>query len=276
MDVKQKPIRILQVFSRMDRGGAETMIMELYRNINRSKIQFDFVVHTTDKCSFDDEIIALGGRIHRVPQYNVKNHFNYRKTWHNIFLTYPEYKIIHTHVRSTAPIYLKIAREYGLVTIAHSHSTSNGFGIIASLKNMLQKDIVSYSDYLLAASKKAGQWLFGSDNIIQDNFFVLNNAIDTDKFLYSSNKRLKIRNQLQLEDEFVVGHIGSFGKPKNHRFLIDIFNELYKKNNNARLLLVGDGRLRSDIEAKIEKLGLKGKIILTGVQPNANDFLQAM
>src|SRR5699024_6964328 len=105
---------------------------------------------------------------------------------------------------------------------------------------------------------------------------VINNAIETEKFLFNSNIRLKMRKQLGLKDEFVVGHIGSFSKPKNHEFIIDIFNDLYMMNNNARLLLVGDGGLRSDIEAKVEKLGLKGKVILTGVQPNANEFLQAM
>lgn len=276
MDIQQKPIRILQVFARMDRGGAETMIMNLYRNINRSKVQFDFVVHTTDKCAFDEEIIALGGKIYRVPMYNGRNHVKYKKSWNDLFSKYSEYKIIHAHIRSTSSIFLKIAQKFKITTIAHSHSTSNGSGIIANFKNVLQKNIVTYSDFLLAASEEAGKWLFGSEVIKNDNFFVLNNAIETEKFLYNPKIRVKIRKELGLKDEFMVGHIGSFGKVKNHEFLIDIFESISKKNNNAKLLLVGDGGLRSEIEAKVEKLGLKEKIIFTGIQPNANDFLQAM
>src|SRR5690625_2672586 len=151
----QKPNRILHVFGGMGRGGAETMVMNLYRKIDRSKIQFDFIVHTQNKCDFDDEIELLGGRIYRVPRYNGKNHFQYKRAWHKFLMNHPEYKIIHGHVRSTASIYLKIANSYGLITISHSHNTSSGKGFSAIVKNIFQYKIRYIADYLFACSQTA-------------------------------------------------------------------------------------------------------------------------
>jgi hypothetical protein len=136
-----EPIRVLQVFAQMNRGGAETMIMHLYRHIDRNKIQFDFIVHTEEKCAFDDEIEQLGGRIYRIPRYSGKNHFIYKRAWRDFFIKYPEYKIIHGHVRSTASIYLGIAKRYKCMIIvsapplficAKTCNTLIGSGIIDS------------------------------------------------------------------------------------------------------------------------------------------------
>lgn len=276
MDRNQKPLRILQVFARMDRGGAETMIMELYRNIDRSKIQFDFVVHTTDKCAFDEEILALGGKIHRIPKYSGKNHFKYKKKWNNLFGSYPEYKIIHTHVRSTASIFLKIAKKYGLKTIAHSHSTSNGSGIVASAKNILQKNILNYSDYLLAASVEAGEWLFGPDAINKDNFFVLNNAIQTKKFIFNKDIREEVRKKFKINNKTVIGHVGNFKKEKNHTFLINVFQEYHKINSNSILILIGNGELEDTIKNKVREYELLDSVLFLGSRSDVAELMQAM
>lgn len=276
MEIEKKPIRVLQVFARMDRGGAEAMIMDLYRNIDRSKIQFDFVVHTTDKCAFDEEILALGGKIHRIPKYSGKNHFKYIKKWNNLFSSFPEYKIIHAHVRSTASIFLKIAKKYGLITIAHSHSTSNGSGIVASAKNILQKNILNYSDYLLAASVEAGEWLFGSNAIKKDNFFVLNNAIQTEKFIFNKDIREKVRKKLKIDTKTVIGHVGNYKKEKNHTFLIDVFQKYHKKNPNSILMLIGDGKLEDTIKNKVREYNLLNSVLFLGSRSDVNDLMQAM
>lgn len=276
MEIKQKPLRILQVFARMDRGGAETMIMELYRNIDRSKIQFDFVVHTKDKCAFDEEIIGLGGKLYRVPKYTGINHSKYKKVWNSLFSTYPEYKIIHAHVRSTASIFLKIAKRYGLTTIAHSHSTSNGYGIGASIKNALQKNLLSYSDFLLAASEEAGKWLFGSEAIKEDNFFVLNNAINTEKFIFNKEIREEVRKKMKIDTKTVIGHVGNFKKEKNHKFLIDIFKEYHTINPNSILMLVGEGNLEDTIKNKVKDYGLLDSVLFLGSRSNVNELMQAM
>lgn len=271
----QYPVRVLQVFSQMNRGGAETMIMNLYRNINRSKVQFDFIVHTDKKCAYDDEILSLGGKIFRVPRYNGKNHFQYIKTWKEFFITHPEYNIIHGHVRSTASIYLKIAKKFGLTTIAHSHSTSSGNGIPGIVKLIFQYPIRYMADYLFACSKSAGEWLYGKRVWEKKNFFILNNAIETNKFLFNINKRDFIRNELQIQDKFVIGHVGRFHPLKNHEFLIDIFNEVYKKHENSVLVLIGDGEKKNYIKQKINRLGLNKNVIFTGIRSDVHDLLQA-
>lgn len=271
-----KPIRVLQVFAQMNRGGAETMIMNLYRNIDRSKIQFDFIVHTEDECSYDEEIKLLGGTIHRIPKYTGKNHFQYKKEWFDFFRFHPEYKIIHGHVRSTASIYLKIAKKHGLTTIAHSHSTSSGSGLSALAKNVLQYPIRYTADYLFACSKYAGEWLYGKNAYKNGKFMVVNNAIDSKEFLFSEETRIKKRKELNIGNRFVVGHVGRFDNAKNHDLLIDIFKEVHDKNNNSLLLLVGDGELRSQIEKKVNSLGLNNSVIFTGVRSDISDLLQVM
>lgn len=271
-----KPLRVLQVFAQMNRGGAETMIMNLYRNIDRSKVQFDFIVHTEEKCVFDDEILALGGSIYRVPRYTAKNHFHYVQTWSNFFREHKEYKIIHGHVRSTAAIYLKIANNYGLHTIAHSHSTSSGSGFPSIVKNILQFPIRYTANYLFTCSMGAGEWLYGKKACSDDNFFILKNAIEVEKFIFNKETRSRIRKELGIEDKFVIGHIGRFSTPKNHTFLIDVFREVLNRNNNSVLILIGDGELKSVIEKKVLELGLSENVIFMGLRSDVPELLQVM
>lgn len=270
------PIRILQVFARMDRGGAETMIMNIYRNIDRNKIQFDFIVHTDEECHYEAEIKDLGGRIYRLPVFSGKNLFAYKRAWQDFIITNGEYRVIHGHVRSTASIYLKIAKKHGLITIAHSHSTSSGVGISAYVKNILQYPIRYIADYLFACSKQAGAWLYGEKATKKDNFFVINNAIDSEKYIYDHLKRSKIREKYSIEKNFVIGHIGRFNYPKNHEFIIDVFKAVYDRNKNVVLLLVGDGNLRPQIEQKINNFGLNNNVILTGIIEDIPEILQGM
>ncbi|SJZ87871.1 glycosyltransferase family 1 protein [Garciella nitratireducens] len=271
-----EPIRVLHVFGRLDTGGAETMIMNVYRNIDRSKVQFDFIVHTKEKCDFDGEVKHLGGKIHRIQQYIGRNHFQYKKAWHNFFRQHPEYNIIHGHMRSTAAIYLKIAKQYGLTTIAHSHSTSSGSGFSAIAKNILQYPIRYISDYFFACSENAGKWLFGKQILRSNKFFIVKNTIDSKSFVFNKLVRLKKRKEFNIEDKFVIGHIGRFSYPKNHMFLLDIFKEIHKENENAILMLVGDGELRQQIERKIIDLNLLDNVIFTGVRSDVPELLQAM
>lgn len=273
------PIRILHVLGRLDRGGAETMIMNLYRNIDRSKIQFDFIIHTNDKCDYHDEIYKLGGKIYSVPGYYGKNHFVYKKAWQDFFNNHPKYKIVHGHMRSTASIYLQVAKKHGLITIAHSHSTASRGNIIQRfVKNIIQFPIRFSADYLFACSKEAGEWLFGKSATKKMNYFVIKNAIDLQLYVFNEDVRNEIRTRIGVENEsnFVVGHVGSFTFPKNHKFLLRVFKEILKENPSAILLLVGDGELRSEIEKEIEGFGLEDKVILTGTVSNVYEYMHAM
>ncbi|HAQ39737.1 MAG TPA: glycosyltransferase family 1 protein [Clostridiales bacterium] len=271
-----EPIRVLQVFAKMNRGGAETMIMDLYHHIDRTKVQFDFIVHTAEKCDFDDEIEQLGGNIYSMPKYNGKNHFIYKKAWDDFFKEHSEYNIIHGHLRSTAAIYLKIAKRYGMITIAHSHSTSSGNGYKAFVKNLLQHQIKFTSDYMLACSYDAGKWLFGGKNIELNKCKNLKNAIEISKFIFNKDVRMKVRKDLNLDGKYVVGHVGRFYPPKNHEFVIDVFNLIKKEKDNAVLILIGDGPDRKIIEDKVQKFGLGNSVIFLGVRSDVNELIQAM
>ena len=271
-----RPIRILQVLGSMNHGGAQSFIMNLYRNIDRSKIQFDFVVHTLDEGIYDNEINILGGKIFPCPKYTGKNHFEYVSWWKTFFREHPEYYVIHGHVRSTAFIFLNIAKHYGLVTISHSHSTSSGKGLKAIVKNIMQYPIRYTADYLFACSKVAGDWLFGNKACASDKFHIVNNSIDAERFTFDEKIRCEKRKEFNLQDKFVIGHVGRFTPEKNHSGLIKIFKEVHDIKNNSVLLLVGDGELRQTIEVEIENLGLKDSVIFAGVRSDIDELMQAM
>ncbi len=270
-----KPIRILHVIGYMDRGGAENMIMNLYRNIDRTKVQFDFVENEGKETAFDAEIRELGGRIYHCPRYRGKNHFAYTRWWHTFFKEHPnEYPIVHGHIGSTAAIYLSIAKKHGAFTIAHSHSAGEG----SVMYRMFSYPARFVADHFFACSKAAGISRYGK-RVGMDGYRcnVLNNAVDAKKFAYSLEDRAQMRKELGIaEKALVVGHTGRFVDVKNHTFLLDIFAALLKKEPNARLLLVGGGELQSQIEAKIQNLNLEEQVILAGIQNNVWDYYQAM
>ena len=266
-------MRVLQIFGALNCGGAETMLMNLYRKIDKQKIQFDFVKHTKEECFYDKEIISLGAEIYSCPKYNVLNHFSYIKWWKNFFKNHPEYTIIHSHVRSTASIIFKIAKSHGRTTIAHSHSTSNGGGIKAVIKKFFQKKIVKWADHYFACSKDSGEWLYGLDVVKSEKFKILPNAVDIEKFFYNETIRNKLRSEFKIQNDFVVGHIGRFTEVKNHNFLIDIFEKLHQVKPNSKLILVGTGELRNEIEYKVKTLNLIDNVLFLGVRSDVYDLV---
>lgn len=272
-----EPIRVMHIISGMGMGGIQAYVMNLYRAIDKGKVQFDFVKHIEHKGVFEDEITQMGGRIYRCPQYTGKNHFAYCKWWDSFFKEHPEYHVIHGHVRSTASIYLKIAKKNGLVTIAHSHSTSNGSGISAIVKDMLQLPIRRTADYLFACSDKAGKWLYGEKATKQPNYRMIPNGVDLKRFAFCEEKRQQMRHELGIaEDTFVLGHIGRITIPKNHQFLVELFAEYHKENSNSRLLLVGDGELFETVQQQCTQLGISDVVIMVGSKTNTEDYYQAM
>lgn len=270
-------IRVLHVLGALNRGGAETMVMNLYREIDRTKIQFDFIIHTTSHCDYTDEILQLGGKIYSVPKYCGYNHFQYIKSWKNFFHNHPEYKILHSHVRSTASLYLPIAKKYGLITIIHSHNTSCGKGLSAIVKKALQLPLRYQANYFFACSFEAGQWLFGNKIENNKNFIIIKNAIDSEQFSYSVEKRKIIRNEFNLSDScLVLGHIGRFHEQKNHLFLLNVFSEILRENPDSALLLVGDGKLKAYIDGLIKEMNLQGKVIMTGTRDDISTLLSGI
>lgn len=267
------PIRVLHVVVNMNRGGAETLIMNLYRNIDRSKIQFDFL--TCNEGVFDQEILDLGGKIHRIPYITDGGHFHYIKNLNQFFKVNNQFKIVHSHMDKMSGFVLRAAKKAGIpVRIAHSHNTESEGGFAAKLyKSYAGSNIEKSATHFLACSKLAAEWLFKNK---ADSSKLLKNGIETDKFTFSKNVRDQIRDELGVEhDSLVLGHVGRFNHQKNHTFLIDIFNELNKMEPKSYLVLAGDGTLRSDIEEKVKKLRLEEKVKFLGVRSDINRLLQA-
>jgi glycosyltransferase involved in cell wall biosynthesis len=273
-----KLVRVLQVTGIMNRGGAEAMIMNLYRNIDKSRVQFDFVENSLDRGLFDDEIGELGGKIYYCPHHVGKNHFEYKRWWKKFFKEHKgEYDIVHGHIGSTAAIYLKIAKKNGVYTIAHSHSSSFGGGIKGLMYQIMSYPTRNIADYFLACSYESGVSRYG--NKIGNNLqkcTVVNNAIDSSKFSFNLEVREKYRKEFNLVNRFVIGHIGRYLPEKNHTFLIDVFSEIYNKNKNAELVLIGDGPLRKEIEDKIHQLKLENVVKILGVRSDIAQLTQML
>lgn len=264
--------RILHVFGTLNRGGAETLVMNIYRNIDRSKIQFDFVVHHKQEGAYEEEVRKLGGIIHRVPNYKGVNHFAYKKAWDNLLKNHPEYKIIHCHKESIVSLVMDSARKNGRIAIAHSHNTQNIPGFKGKVMDILNKNVNSKADYRFACSLDAGYWMFGKDK----SFTVIDNGIEVEKFSYNPKTRNKIREKLGFSDKKVLGHIARFNKQKNHSFLIDIFADLLEEDDDYLLVLAGVGDLKNEIEKKVKDLEIEDKVIFLGSIGYVNELLQAI
>lgn len=270
------PIRVLHILNAMNRGGAESMVMNLYRAVDRSIIQFDFIVHSEKKGEFNDEIEQLGGKIYVCPKFKGHNIFQYKLWWETFFREHKEYRILHSHIRSCASLYIPVAKKHGLKTIIHSHSTSNGKGFKSLAKKILQYPLRYQADYLVACSKEAGEWLFGKAYLRRGKYMIIPNAVDVKKFSLNENVRNDYRKQLGVEGKIVFGNVGRFHESKNHMFLLDVFSEIHRRNGNTVLMLVGDGYLRSVIENRIHQLGLDNSVILTGTRSDVPNLMQAM
>ncbi|KAB2439577.1 glycosyltransferase family 1 protein [Bacillus luti] len=266
------PLRVLHVVVNMNRGGAETLLMNLYRNLDRSKIQFDFL--TCKEGIFDEEIVELGGRVHRVPYITDVGHTRYMKALDKFFSSYQEYKIVHSHMDKMSGFVLRSAKKAGiLIRIAHSHNTRSEGGLAAkAYKWYAGKSILTCATHLLACSNAAARWLFADQANTAE---ILKNGIECDKFVFAPEIRRQVKEELQIhQDTFVVGHVGRFAHQKNHSFLIDVFVQLLKYKPSSILLLAGDGPLRLELEKKIKNLRLQNSIKILGVRSDIERIMQ--
>jgi len=271
----EKPIRVLCVVATMNCGGTENFIMNVYRKINREKVQFDFIVNDKNEGFFYEEIKKLGGKIYYIPRLNSKNFFTVKKQWYEFFKNHSEYKVLHAHLSSYASLFLPIAKKFGLKTIVHSHSSDDDKNIFSIIKTILQFPLRYQADHFFACSESAAKWLYGK-KIASQKALVLSNGIDTEKYVANNDAKSRLISEYKLENKFVVGHVGRFNTVKNHDFLIEVFNELSKIKDNAVLLLLGEGNLKPQIEKKAIEYGLADKVIFAGLRSNVADFLQVM
>ncbi len=271
----EKTIRVLHVVGRLNMGGAESRIMDLYRNIDRDKIQFDFVQHMSDEGKYQAEVEELGGYVYHVPRFRVYNYFSYKRSWKRFFREHPEIDIVHGHMTSTAAIYLPIAKACaGAYTIAHARSAGVDKGIKGRITKFLRRNLSKSCDQCFTCSRLAGEAVFGRENA--NRVITIPNAIDVEKFAYNAAVRAALREKLGLGDrDFVIGHVGRFDTVKNHAYMLEILAACLKKNASVKLLLVGDGSLRGEMEQKAKHLGIAESVIFAGNRKNIYDYYQA-
>ena len=265
-------IRILQCVNDMHRAGLETMLMNYYRNIDRDKIQFDFLTHRPNRSDYDDEIESLGGKMYYAPRLYPQNYPEYFKWMKRFFAEHPEYKIVHSHIDAMSYLPLKAAKTANIpVRIAHSHNTSIDKDFKYLLKQYFRSKITSVATDYCACGQEAGKFLFGDEK-----FSFIPNAIEVDKFLYNEKIRAEKRQELDIQNQFVVGHIGRLSYQKNHKLLIKIFDELQRKLPESLLLLVGVGEKEEEIRNLVCELGLESKVRFLGNRNDVNEIYQAM
>ena len=243
--------------------------MNLYRALDRTRVQFDFLVHTEETCAYDAEIEQLGGRIYHVQKIN-RGIVRYVQSIRAIVRD-NHYDIVQVHTAHSAACFVLLAAKQGgaRVRIAHSRNT---FAELPWLHVLLRPFIRRLSTDRFACSKEAGQWMFGPHG----DFLVKHNSIDVSTFCYDEDARDSLRAALDLEGRLVIGHIGRFAKAKNHSFLLEICSKLKEKQPDFRALLIGDGELREAIEQKAQELGLQENLMFLGPRGDVPKLMQAM
>lgn len=270
-------LRVLHSVSNMDRAGIETMLMNYYRHIDRNKVQFDFLCNKTKPGAYDQEIISMGGKIYHSPGLNPLKFLKYKDRVMNIFRENPEIKVVHSHNGALAYQSLYAAYKYGIKNrICHAHATTIDFNIKLPLKLLYKTQLKKVANVYWGCGRESIKFYFGEKVINSNNFLVINNAIDENKFLYNETKRNEIRVKYNLGGKFVIGNVARFMKQKNHTFLLDLFKEIVNKEPNAVLLLLGDGELLSEMKNKAKNLEIEDSVKFLGNVDNVNEMYQAM
>lgn len=272
----KEPIRVLQIIGIVAGGGVEAVIMNYYEHIDRTKVQFDFIVHNDNKIDITQKVEAMGGKVYKVTPY-YKNPIAFMWDIYKVIKRH-HYRIVHSNMNTLSAFSLFAAWAAGApVRILHNHSTSSpGETKRNIMKFMLRPFARLFANHYLACSRLAGEWMYGRKMMDSGKVTIVNNAIDLKKYAFNPQKRNLLRKELGLADEFVIGHVGRFMFQKNHEFLIDVFAEAYKKNPHMALLLVGDGPLRPAMEEKVRKLGLTDHVKFLGLRNNVQDFYHVM
>ena len=275
-EVQKKPIIVAQIMGKWVGGGVESVIMNYYRHLDHSKVQFDFICDEDSTRIPYDEIKKLGGRVFLVPKY--QNLPKYLKVLEKLFKE-NQYRIVHSNINTLSVFPLYAAKKAGVpIRISHSHSTSNPKEWKRNfIKNILRPFSKRYATDYFACSEVAGRYLFGNKTFNRGEVKIIHNAIDIDKFKFDEVARKKLRKELGIKDStIVIGHVGRFVQQKNHTFLVDVFKEYHKKNPDSKLLLVGSGPLEDEIKKKVERLGLKDSVLFLGQRDDINKLYSVM
>ena len=269
-------IRVLHMFHVMDRGGAETMAMNLYRKIDRTRFQFDFCVQSDKIGDYEEEIKALGGNIYRIQPYKVYNSVSYRKEFRNLLLNHPEIRVVHGHIGSSAAVYFHEAKKMGRICVSHAHE-QKWPGVLNDLAyRFLVRNIKKEADYLLACSTEAGEYRYGKQALQSDRYELFKNGIDLDLYRFDSGKQIAKKEELGLGEKLVIGNVGRFVEEKNHAFLIDVFKKIADTEEGIDLVLAGRGPLEEAIKEKAKDVGIADRVHFLGVRTDVPDLMIMM
>lgn len=268
-----EPVRILHVLHRLSRGGLESRIMDIYRNIDRNRFQYDFYIESGNIGDYDKEVLELGGRIFYSKDMRAFNVPGF-KTFKNFLFDHPEYRIVYAYDQWSG-LYLKQAQKTGVpYRIASARNSFERINAINIVRDIVKKNVNRYASHRHAVSKKAACWLFGRGKVDANEVMIWPNAIDVKKFSFSKETRDAVRSKLGLSDCFVVIHVGNIKYQKNHPFLLQIFSQICNRYRNARLLLIGGGDIDS-LKPLMDKYNISDNILYLGVRNDVQDILQA-
>ena len=272
----KKPVIVAQIMGKWIGGGVESVIMNYYRHLDHTKVQFDFICDEDSTRIPYEEIKKLGGRVFLVPKYQKLP--KYLKALEELFRK-NHYRIVHSNVNTLSVFPLYAAKKAGVpVRISHSHSTSNVREWKRNIiKNILRPFSKKYATDYFACSELAGRYLFGDKTFDRGEVKIIHNAIDLDKFKFDPDARKKLRKELGIDDEtIVIGHVGRFVQTKNHHFLVYAFKKYHNKNPNTKLLLIGTGPLEEKIKAKVKKHNLEDSVLFLGQRNGTNKLYSVM
>ncbi len=260
-------IRILHIFHEMSNGGTGHFVMNYYRHIDRSQIQFDFLTSVPENGYFDEEIKKLGGRLYHAYPLEKNPIRNYQDTARIVKVNH--YQIVHRHTGSAFGYWdLRAARHGGAEhVILHAHNTDVGKPVV----HFVAKSILRIDCHCYACSYNAGRFLFGE----KKKFEVIPNAIDTQNFTFRPDVRQRIRQELGISNCLVIGHIGRFQEQKNHKKLLSVFAEVYRRRQESVLVCVGQGETMEDIKTLAKRLGIEKSIIFLGQRDNVGELFSA-
>lgn len=271
-----KSIKVLFVHGgTLEKAGTETFMMNVLRFVDPKKVHIDFLVFGRKPGAYDQEVLDYGSKIFRVPYTPKdfkKNDMSLRAIKKAVIQE--NYDIVHAHMNALNSPVLRVMKRWGIpIRISHSHGSQHFVTqkTLIRIKERMKLSIPKYATALLSCSKEAGDFLYPDHEYI-----IMNNGIDTDQFKFNLKTRNQIRSELSISDAFVVGHVGRFNFQKNHEFLIDVFYEVFKKNPNAHLLLLGDGELKEKMHKKVNELEIQDSVTFLGIRDNVPDYYQAM
>ena len=269
-----EPIRVLQVFAALDSGGVSNHVMNLYREIDTNRIQFDFALTGGERTLFDDEVLSRGGRVFYCEKAN--NIKNLRR----IMREDGPFHAVHSHLFFYSGIVLAEARRASIpIRIAHAHNAYTGESRSLprfAYEYAMQMLIHSNATNMLGCSDKACRYVFG-DKMLQDpRTMIMPDGIDCDRFRFNQRVRDDTRKKYGLDDKFVVGHVGHFNSAKNHEKILSVFQVICRHSDEAMLLLVGDGELEQIVRARVAELNLTDRVVFAGSHRNVECFYQAM